>query len=358
MSGSTSRLSLINTPSNEENLEKRILKELNNVQPRVIGLAVAYVSVYGANFVRRVASRTSVKEIRLVSDIRDAITHPMALEIGLKEAWKIRTVRSRIGTFHPKLMVCGDTFKADGEIESPRWMMVGSGNLSRGGLVNNVETSLIRTTDLPSRKTGTVYRDLWNLGLDLTSAGLAEYADYFAARNKSRPPEDLNTLGVSDDPVEEDTQDLSQKKSPTPGQQSIPVTAASAAWAGLQSFTGEYTLQVEFPRDAGIVLQRMIAGAGTETHVNLKCGDGVTRSMHYAFYEDNSMFRLNVPNEVPGVQWARENKDGIAYVDLDLAGGGLSFRVVLPGAALTQIVRRSIALGTWGKTPTRLYGWF
>ena len=39
----------------------------------------------------------------------------------------------------------------------------------------------------------------------------------------------------------------------------ISEAAASVAWAGLQSFTGEYNLQVEFPKEAGLVLQRIFA---------------------------------------------------------------------------------------------------
>lgn len=168
----------------------------------------------------------------------------------------------------------------------------------------------------------------------------------------------MHSLGVSDDPVEDDEKSIGQKKPPTPEEQSIPTAVASAAWAGLQSFTGEYTLQVEFPRDAGVVLQRMIGGVASGPFVNLKCDDGTTRPMRYAFYSDNSMFRLNVPNEVLGAQWARENKDGLAFIDLDLTDKSLSFRIVLPGATLTSIVKRSMALGTWGRTSTRLYGWF
>lgn len=174
MSGSVSRFSLINTPSNDGTLEKKLLKELGNIQPRAIAFAVAYVSVYGANFIRKVVLRTSAKEIRLVADVRDAITHPVALEIGLKAGWGIRTVNSKAGTFHSKLITCGDAFKPDGEIDSARWMIVGSGNLSKGGLSNNVETSLIRATDLPNRRVGLIYKELWSLGTDLTPTGLAD----------------------------------------------------------------------------------------------------------------------------------------------------------------------------------------
>lgn len=71
------------------------------------------------------------------------------------------------------------------------------------------------------------------------------------------------------------------------------------------------------------------------------------------------MFRLNVPNDVPGVQWARDHKDGLAIVERGLPGGApLRLRLLKPGADLSEVVGRSAALGTWGRTSTRLYGWY
>jgi hypothetical protein len=81
--------------------------------------------------------------------------------------------------------------------------------------------------------------------------------------------------------------------------------------------------------------------------------------MQYKFYPDNSMFRLNVPNDVPGVAWAREQKDGIAIVEEGLPGGApLRIRFLKPGADANEVIGRSAALGTWGRTTTRFYGWY
>jgi hypothetical protein len=81
--------------------------------------------------------------------------------------------------------------------------------------------------------------------------------------------------------------------------------------------------------------------------------------MQYRFYPDNSMFRLNVQNDVPGVQWARQHKDGVALVEQGPRGGApISLRILQPGVEASDIIGRSVALGTWARTPTRLYGWF
>jgi hypothetical protein len=136
---------------------------------------------------------------------------------------------------------------------------------------------------------------------------------------------------------------------------------AIAAWAGLQSFTGEYRFQVEFPKDAGKVIYQLINRfAHVDGRIDVYCPeDETTRLMQYKYYPDNCMFRLNVQNDVPGVEWARSHKDGIAIVEQGPQGGApLRLRILRPGALANEIVGRSAVLGTWGRTTTRAYGWY
>ncbi len=166
-------------------------------------------------------------------------------------------------------------------------------------------------------------------------------------------------MGIADEPpVDIEGIRASQRKAPGPEGRSIGNDVANTAWAGLESFTGEYTLQVEFPRDAGNVLRRIIGGSGVAPFVGLLCEDGQVRQMRFRYYHDNSMFRLNVPNEVPGVPWVRTNKVGLAVVQQSDGDGHLNFRILPPSNEMNIIVARSVALGTWGRTPTRLYGWY
>jgi hypothetical protein len=65
---------------------------------------------------------------------------------------------------------------------------------------------------------------------------------------------------------------------------------------------------------------------------------------------------LNIPNSTPLVEWARANKAGVGYVEHQEGGGDLYFEIVPPGQSMIDIVDRSLALGTWGRTTTRLYG--
>jgi len=295
----------------------------------------------------------------MVADTGDAITHPEALKLALDQGWTVRTADPKAGTFHPKMMVGGSRFSETNGIDTPTWMIVGSGNLSKGGLVGNVETSVMRYSDELPRTSGMAFKELWDVGKNLNATRLREYATYFAEHNKRRTPLDLVILGIADSPLEELQEDVVRRsKAPSPEDRSVGIEVASAAWAGLESFTGEYTLQVEFPRDAGNILTRMLGTGGAGQFVNLKCEDGQVRQMRFAYYNHNSMFRLNVPNDVPQAQWVRDNKAGIALVEQARDPTEMTFRIVAPGKEMSDVIGRSAALGTWGKTPTRLYGWY
>lgn len=134
--------------------------------------------------------------------------------------------------------------------------------------------------------------------------------------------------------------------------------AATMAWAGLQSFTGAYTLQIEFPKAAGQVLNRIFESLAPRGNaIDIDCADRTARSFTFRYYPDNGMFRLNVPNSAPLVDWVRENGQSIAYVEFSEAQNPLYFEILKPGQPKEDILHRSFALGTWGRTPTRLYGW-
>lgn len=331
--------------------------ELKIAKPSAVGLASAYVSVVGADELLRLLNAIKAKECRLLAGIDGEITHPQALSTARQAGWDVRIGKPFKGIFHPKLIVGGKKFDSKGKIEESNFAYLGSGNITRGGLLVNVEcgfTSLVAADVAPFADS---FSSLWNNGTTLTDPLLASYTKRFSERNRKRTKDDLEFLGVADFPnlLTATTAVLRTTKPPTEAQHSIPTTFAAAAWAGLQSFTGEYQFQVEFPRAAGEVVQRMLVGQGVPADV--ACEDKV-RKMNFHYYEDNSMFRLNIPFDVPNVEWAKANHDGIAFVAQGKPGGPpIQLRVLKPGKQLNEAVGKSVALGTWGRTPTRLYGW-
>jgi HKD family nuclease len=329
-------------------------------RPQAVGVAAAFVSVEGVQHLIETLRRCGRPECRLIAGTDNAITHPEALYAARDEGWKVRLGRSYAGIFHPKLIVAGHSFNRAGVIKSLCCMYVGSSNLTGGGLSRNVECGYVANAESCLSSGSDVFAELWGSAFPANDAELRNYAARFAERTRRRTVAELADLGVNDSrtlpsgPKELRTQ--TPRRRPALG-----IGFAIAAWAGLQSFTGEYRLQVEFPRDAGKVISQLIpANIQSDGKLEVYCPDDeVTRPMQYRFYRDNGMFRFNIPNDVPGVAWAREHRDGLALVEQGPTGGApLRIRILKPGAEAAEIVGRSAALGTWGKTPTRAYGWF
>jgi len=334
-------------------------KQILRVKPPAVGLAVAYVSASGFSLVKHILDEGGVGEVRLVTDTKDGVTHPKALQGAVDSGWNVRVVDNLAGTFHPKLYVGAAGFDDDAGVADLSLAITGSPNLSHGGFLKNGECVFWSAAPHSRKSAAKAWVDCWKAGAQLTPDMLAAYEKYFALRNRYRKPEDMVALGIADSLPEKT--DGAPKKGVTPPKaehKAISETAASVAWAGLQSFTGAYTLQVEFPKEAGLVLLRIFEDLTQDDTIDILCADGEVRNFKYRFYEDNWMFRLNIPNTVPLVAWVREHKQGIAYVEYSEAQAALYFEILAPGQSMMDIVDRSLALGTWGRTPTRLYGWY
>jgi hypothetical protein len=330
---------------------------LREGKPGALGIAVAYVSVLGFQYIQKLVDKYEVKNIRLVTDTRDGITHPVALATALDRGWEVRIVSALSGTFHPKLYIGGAAFHEDTGMSGTSIILSSSANLSAGALYRNGECSYLSITPTLGASAGRAWKECWAAGSFLTPEKLAAYEQYFAQRNRHRHPADLVALGVADEMVPTEKGIPAKTIKPPPNEQkALPNTAATTAWAGLQSFTGDYNLQVEFPRDAGAVLSRLL-NVSTTNSANILCEDGVAREFLFRYYPHNGMFRLNIHNDTPGASWAREHKEGIAAVEAD-DDGAIRFRIIKPGRELLEVVDRSLALGTWGRTTTRLYGWY
>lgn len=334
-------------------------KQILRVKPPAVGIAVAYVSASGFSITKKILDDADVGEVRLVTDTRDGVTHPKALQKAVESGWNVRVVDNLAGTFHPKLYVCGSGFDDDIGVADLSLTITGSPNLSHGGFLKNGECVFWSTATHSRKSAAKAWMDCWNAGTQITSDVLAAYEKYFALRNRYRKPEDIVALGIADSfPEKTDGVPTKGITPPKAEHKAISETVASVAWAGLQSFTGAYTFQVEFPKEAGQVLFHIFESLTQGNTIDIHCADGEARNFKYRFYEDNGMFRLNIPNTVPLVAWARKHKQGIAYVEYSETQGTLYFKILAPSQSMMDIVDRSLALGTWGRTPTRLYGWY
>ena len=334
-------------------------RQIFRVKPPVVGMAVAYVSASGFSLAKTILDEAGVGEVRLVTDTKDGVTHPKALQSAIDSGWKVRVVNSLAGTFHPKLYVGAASFDKAAGLADLSLAITGSPNLSHRGFLKNGECVFWSTTPHSRKSVAKAWLDCWNAGVPATVPRLAAYEKYFALRNRHRKPDDMVALGIADT-LPENGDGVPKKgiRPPKPEHKAISEAAASIAWAGLQSFTGAYNLQVEFPKEAGLVLQRIFEHLSKDDVIDIVCADGKVRTFKYRFYVDNGMFRLNIPNLTPLVAWAREHKQGIAYIEYNAPQRALYFEILRPGQSMMDIVHRSLALGTWGRTPTRLYGWY
>jgi HKD family nuclease len=344
----------------QANFKEKFYQSLASTRPAVVGIAAAFVSTEGVRQLVRILRACGEPACRLVAGTDNAITHPQALYSARDQGWDLRLGRSNGGIFHPKLIIAGDRFARNGGIPNLSSVYVGSSNLTNGGLTSNVECGFIASSEGCLTSASVAFAELWRAAGRATDADLRNYAARFAERSRIRSIAELADLGVSDGTVVP-AGDIDLAAQQPPAMPALGAEFAVAAWAGLQSFTGQYRFQLEFPKGAGQVVRQLVsAHAHADGRVDVYCPDDEsTRPVQYKYYPQNSMFRLNMPNDVPGVAWARAHRDGIAIIERGPAGGALlRIRLLRPGADAREIVGRSAMLGTWGRTTTRPYGWF
>lgn len=350
---------LINEETNKLILSRYILAALRNQRPRVIGIASAFVTTGGIDALAKVLSETAVEECFLIAGTDNDISHPAALVKAMELGWRLRLATRRHGIFHPKLMVAGRSIDTTGLISEPVVVYAGSANLTQNGLTRNLECGSVQVGIHCHDSASSAFRILWQQSVDATEELIRNYSARFAETSRSRSAVELAVLGVSDKIPGPDVPDVIAERLPVV-EPAIGMDFCTTAWAGLESFTGEYRFQVEFPQAAGMIIQAMIGVADPNGRVDVYCEDDRNvRRMTYRYYPNNGMFRLNIPNDVAGIQEARGSKSGIACVSRGPHGGApLRMRIVPRGKEHDEIEQRSFALGTIGRTQTRLYGWY
>lgn len=344
----------------KHSLQDALRTTLKQTNPKVIGIASAFVSVTGVQELVKILGSCGKPKCLLIAGIDNSITHPESLYMARRFGWQVKLGVSPSGIFHPKLIIAGMSLSRSSKIGGVRSVYVGSSNLTAGGLCKNLECGLIAEYDNCPESAAASFLQMWDIAEQATDDAIRNYSARFAECARARKVIELEHLGVSEtQTIPSNPKGLRRRK--PPAQPALGTDFAVAAWAGLQSFTGGFRFQLEFPKAAAAVIRRLIPRSRQKkAKVDVFCpDDGTTRSMQYGFYEDNGMFRLNIPNDAPGVGWARVHKDGIAFIERGPTGGApLRLRIMEPSAEVTEIIGRSVALGTWGRTPTRIFGWF
>ena len=330
----------------------RLSELLSKTNAETLFFASAYVTQGGVSRIERILDDQQIELCVAVFGLDGNVTQPIAIESARELGWPLRLIEDSTHLFHPKLALAGGPpphpFSKD-----IRGGYIGSANFTKGGLVDNIEAGLIvRDKDLLN-DLREVANEIWDLAEPVDEVDVEAYARRYAKAARERPT-DYQPPGVGASVTSEVGSEDDSKPPQKPTYNPI---HATAAWAGLESFTGEFTFQLEFPRTAGEVIRSLVGS--DEAKVDVACSDNKVRQMKYKFYEDNGMFRLNIPNEVPGVERARQEETGIGIVrKSDQPDLPLRLEIINDETLVREFVQRSKREGSWGETSTRLYGWF
>lgn len=331
----------------EENLHEKIKRMFDESKPKAIGIASAFVTVNGVQKIIDISRSLDISEYRLVVGLDHFITQPQALVVAREAGWCVRIGKSEKGIFHPKLIIGGSGFANDGLLLDSCCVYIGSGNLTSGGLEQNVECAFISGDTNHGAKAAGAFQFLWRESLAIEDGFFERYSAKFSERNRNRSIDDIKAFEISDK--------FRNKNIPLRDQ-----SHASAAWVELKSFTGEYALQIELPRKLGELVARFIDGrVRNNGKVKVQCQDNEIREMKFDYYQDNSMYRLNIPNDFPDVSWVRENRNGIVLLNNNQSSDiPISLKIIRPGNEMNEIIQRTEWMGIIESTRTRHYGWY
>jgi len=284
----------------------------------------------------------------MVAGTSGAITHPNALRLLKNSGWDVRLGHTNKGIFHPKLLVVGNGYSNNGFSEA-LGAYFGSGNFTAAGLHRNVELGCVTQDNSLSIQATSAFISAWSTSEPVTDINLEEYENTFSLRLAKRTADDLVFLEIAKD----DTS-LSVAKRPKK-QPVLDIDNCSTVWIGLESFTGGHKFQPELPKKAAAAFNSM--GVKDGDTITLKFSNGLSENVLYKYYTSNSMFRLNLPHDMPGVEYVKLNKEGALVITINRTNKTFHAEIV-SGSPLKELQKKSYALDTWGKTTKRQYGWF
>lgn len=330
--------------------KSKLAQLLSESDAESLFFASAYVTQGGVSRIKTILEENQIETCVAVFGLDGTVTQPNAIESAIESDWILRLIEGGDSHFHPKIALAGGP--PPEPFSDVRGGYIGSANFTKGGLVSNIEAGLIVQDDTIIRDLQNISEEIWELAEPAENVDLETYADRYAKGARKRGT-DYQPAGVGASVTDEVDSggDATPPEKPT-----YDYEHATVAWVGLESFTGEYKFQVEFPRKPAEVIKDIL---GTdETEVSVRCSDGTVRVMEYKFYDDNSMFRLNIPNDVPGVEQAREEESGLAVVKENDEGGiPIELEILNDETEVQEFVQRSKREGAWDETRTRLYGW-
>ncbi len=320
-----------------------------------MGVAVAFASVAGVTKLLDsiLAGRLPARSHWLFG-LDNCITHPDAIERAMKlKGAQVRIADGKRGVwiFHPKLY-----WFSGGESNSS--LVMGSANLTAGGLGGNVEavTALEAATDTQSEALDEVWSAAWGLGRKMTPKLLVAYRRDFDLARKARKKAGLL--------IEKGSRQARRTSGPVLASDDARVDPSLAAkcWIEVGKITGFKQDQLEIKAEQALFFGWPANGGGNQA-LRVRLASGATAEIPAQYY-GNHMWRLWLPQSIPEVEAGLRTRRGgkllrSSYVAVfTRKGKGVELHFIKSSSPEFKTLRKATEhAGTLGSTTAREYGW-
>jgi hypothetical protein len=341
-----------------ETIKHELESRLEARQHDIAHVAMAYVSVAGVRMLLDAFRARPLGESEWLVGLDDAVSQPGALDLLMTlPGAQVRVARTNdpASRFHPK--VC--RFRQASGLGRDL-LMIGSANLTSGGLTANAETVVfVESQDGADKDVfAHVWANLWSLGHAPTAGELASYRQQYESAKRSRERarrssrRRVRLAGGAHGPIL--TNDGAE----------LDPSRADVCWIECGAVTAQGR-ELEFKAEQGLYFGLEPTGEDAKTfRFRTSAGSIVSLRMKY---QENHMWRLQMNNEVPEVmaglrpigpdgRLGRSNMVAVFTRTDESDLFDLRF-VDLGSRAFARLRRQSSRLGTLGRTTARYYGW-
>lgn len=321
-----------------------------------LGVAVAFASVAGVTeLLDSILAERLPERSYWLFGLDNCITHPDAIKrvMTLKGARvRVSNGEKSIWIFHPKLYWFSDE-------DSTSSLVMGSANLTAGGLGRNVEAvaALKAVDDVESEELDEVWSAAWKLGRKITPQELETYSREFDLARRARKKAGLliknhgSANRKKNDPVlvSDDAR--------------VDPSLAKVCWIEIGNITGFKQDQLEIKREQlPFFSMPRQGGKNKDLSFRLRSGELIAVPLH--FFERNDMWRFLLPQSIPEVKSGlRTRRSGkllrSSYVAVfTKVGREVELRFTRLNSQEFKALRKATELaGTLGSTTAREYGW-
>lgn len=308
--------------------------------PKHLGVAVAYASVSGLRSLMCLVP--SVTQSAWVIGLDDMLTHPSVIDVLARlPGASLRVAGEPVNgrRFHPKMYMLSNKRAAVASL------MVGSANMTSGGLSTNAEAVVALTArrSVEVLQLERYWQEAWRLGAPPTEALIEKYRRDFELAFKARKRSAIPTgpILAHDDAT-------------------IDPSVATVVWIEVGNITGFRQEQLEIKAEQALFFGLpMTGGPDTVIRVRVISGKDVDIPVKY---RGNAMWRFNLPESIPEVSAGlRPNGKRSPFIAVftRAASGAVTLEFVRIGSLRgKQLISESEGRGTYGHTSARSYGWY